>query len=74
MEVRNELRYLLSVGLWERMAADGLLTREELVRAKRLYVWYVEVSVLYIFIRYDYELMVPVRYLDADLMRTLAAV
>ena len=36
MEVRHELRYLLSVGLWERMAADGLLTREELVRAKRL--------------------------------------
>ena len=30
MEIRNELRYLLSVGLWERMAADGLLTKEEL--------------------------------------------
>ena len=36
MEIRNELRYLLSVGLWERMAADGLLTKEELARAKRL--------------------------------------
>lgn len=35
MEIRNELRYLLSVGLWERMAADGLLTKEELARAKR---------------------------------------
>ena len=23
MEIRKELRYLLSVGLWERMAADG---------------------------------------------------
>ena len=34
----------------------------------QIVVWYVEVSVLYIFIRYDYELMVPVRYLDADLM------
>ena len=22
MEIRNELRYLLSAGLWERMAAD----------------------------------------------------
>lgn len=38
MEIRNELRYLLSVGLWERMAADGLLTKEELARAKRLSV------------------------------------
>ena len=27
MEIRNELRYLLSVGLWERMAADGLAVR-----------------------------------------------
>ena len=36
MEIRNELRYLLSVGLWERMGADGLLTQEELARAKRL--------------------------------------
>lgn len=36
MEIRNELRYLLSVGLWERMAADGVLTKEELDRAKRL--------------------------------------
>ena len=34
----NQLRYLLSVGLWERMAADGLLTKEELARAKRLSV------------------------------------
>lgn len=38
MEIRNELRYLLSVGLWERMATDGLLTKEELARAKRLSV------------------------------------
>lgn len=36
MEIRNELRYCLAVALWERMAADGLLTKEELVRAKRL--------------------------------------
>ena len=40
----------------------------------QIVVWYVEVSVLYISIRYGYELMVPVRYLDADLMGTLAAV
>ena len=36
MEIRNELRYLLSVGLWERMAADGLLTKEALARAQRV--------------------------------------
>lgn len=35
MEIRNELRYLLSVGLWERMAADGLLTREDSVQETR---------------------------------------
>ena len=34
----------------------------------QIVVWYVEVSVLYISIRYDYELMVSVRYLYADLM------
>ena len=44
MEIRNELRYLLSVGLWERMAVRmlehlteiGLLSAEELSYAKRL--------------------------------------
>ena len=36
MEIRIELRFLFSVGLWERLAAAGLLTKEELARAKRL--------------------------------------
>ena len=36
MEIRNELRYRLAVALWEHMAADGLLTKEELARAKQL--------------------------------------
>ena len=36
MEIRNDLRDLLAVGMWERMAAAGLLTKEELARAKRL--------------------------------------
>lgn len=36
MEIRNELRYRLAVALWEQMAADGLLTKEELARAKQL--------------------------------------
>ena len=36
MEIRNELRYRLAVALWEQMAADGLLTIEELTRAKQL--------------------------------------
>ena len=36
MEIRNELRYRLAVALWDQMAADGLLTIEELTRAKQL--------------------------------------
>ncbi len=36
MEIRNELRYRLAVVLWEQMAANGLLTKEELTRAKQL--------------------------------------
>ena len=36
MEIRNELRYRLAVALWEQMVANGLLTKEELTRAKQL--------------------------------------
>lgn len=38
MEIRNELRYRLAVALWDQMAANGLLTKEELIRAKQLSV------------------------------------
>ena len=36
MEIRNELRYRLAVALWDQMAANGLLTKEELIRANQL--------------------------------------
>ena len=36
MKLRNELRYRLAVALWDQMAANGLLTKEELARAKHL--------------------------------------
>ena len=36
MKIRNELRYRLAVALWDQMAANGLLTKEELIRAKQL--------------------------------------
>ena len=36
MNVQNELRYRLAVDLLEKMAAEGFLNEEELVRAKGL--------------------------------------
>ena len=36
MEIRNELRYLLSVEQRQRMEADGPQTKVEMDRAKRL--------------------------------------
>ena len=38
MNAQSELRYLLAVDLLEKMCAEGLLTDEELGRAKRLAV------------------------------------
>jgi len=38
MNVQSELRYLLAVDLLEKMCVEGLLTDEELGRAKRLAV------------------------------------
>ena len=38
MNVKNELRYLLAVDLLDKLAADGFLTDDELVKAKRLAV------------------------------------